>query len=105
LQSGIVVNDTFIQGTLNHVTGYTGFSGTEALQSGNYLALKFAHSEGATTTVEILGGTTGAVTLDSDMNWVGRISNNTQRVKVVTTLGTESVTKIYSLRSLVLESA
>lgn len=86
------------------MTGFTNFSSTPAEQSGNYLALKFEHSGGATTTVEIVGGTKGPVTLDSDMNWVGLIkSNSTQSIKVVTAKDDESIEKTYALTGLTLE--
>lgn len=88
------------------MTGFTNFSSTPAEQSGNYLALKFEHSDGATTTVEIVGGTKGPVALDSDMNWVGLIKNkSTQSIKVVTTKGDESIEKTYALTGLTLEPA
>lgn len=107
LQEDVVVHDKFIKGNLKYVTGYTGFSGDEAEQSGNYLALKFEASDGATTTVQLLGGThKNPVTLDSDMNCVFRITDrNTQRIKVVTTLGDDTITKIYSLAGLSIETA
>lgn len=105
LQSGIIIHDNFIDGKLNYVTGFTGFSSNVAQQSGNYMVLKFEHSEGATTTVEIIGGTSGPVTLDSDMVWIGRISNTDQKIQVVTTLDDVSISKIYSLDSLELEAA
>lgn len=88
------------------MTGFTNFSSTPAEQSGNYLALKFEHSAGATTTVEIVGGTKGPVTLDEDMNWVGLIKNkSTQSIKVVSTKGDESIEKTYTLTGLTLEPA
>ena len=106
LQDGVIVNDNFIQGHLNYVTGYTGYSQDTALQSGNFLALKFEATNGATTTVELLGGEGGPVTLDSDMNAVIRITNkNTQKFKVVSTLNGETVTKVFSLTSLVVDNA
>lgn len=107
LQSDVVVNDKFIKGTLHYVTGYTGFSGDETKQSGNYLALKFTASAGATTTVQLLGGLTGQpVDVSSDMWCVFRITNkNTQKVKVVTTLNDDVVTRVYSLAGLDLETA
>ena len=92
-----------ITGVLNYVTGYTEFSSDVSLQSGNFLALKFEADEGATTTVEVVNGYSGPVTLDSDMNIVLRIANNNQQVKVETTKGTEKVTKVYSLSDLLLE--
>lgn len=88
------------------MTGFTNFSSTPAEQSGNYLALKFEHSGGATTTVEIVGGSKGPVTLDEDMNWVGLIKNkSTQSIKVVSTKGDESIEKTYTLTGLTLEPA
>ena len=107
LQTGVEVGDGAITGTLKHVTGYTGFSGVEGEQSGNYLVLKVATSlSNAVNTVELVGGTVGhPVTLDSDMNIVLRITNKaTQKVKVVTTKSGESATKIFSLTGLTLET-
>lgn len=107
LQSNVIVNDDYIQGTLKYVSGWTDFSGNPEYQSGNYLALKFEASEGATTTVELLGGVDGrgAITLDSDMQAILRITNLNQKVKVVTTLDGESVTKTYGLRMLELKKS
>ena len=106
LQSDVVVHDKFIKGTLHYVTGYTGFSGDEAKQSGNYLALKFEATDGATTTVELLGGSTGhPVDASSDMYCVFRITDkNKQKIRIVSTLGSDVVTKTYSLANLVLET-
>lgn len=84
--------------------GFTDFSSESTEQEGNYLALKFDYPEGATTTVEIVGGTKGPVALDEDKNWVGLIkSNSTQSIKVVTTKSDESVEKIYTLTGLTLD--
>lgn len=69
------------------------------------MALKMTATDGATTTVELLGGHSGPVTLDSDMNVVLRIENQfTQRVKVVTTKGDASIEKVYDLNDLILET-
>lgn len=88
------------------MTDYTQFSSVPAQQKGNYLALKFDFAEDVTTTVEIVGGTKGAVTLDSDKNWVGLIANkNSQTIKVVATKGGMKVEKTYSLTGLTLEPA
>lgn len=103
----MIGNDS-ISGTLKYVTGYTGFSSKVSEQSGNYLALKVATvpSENVTTTVEVVGGTKGAVKLDSDMNIVLRIANkDTQSIKVVSTMGGQSVEKLYHLTNLTVESA
>ena len=103
LQSDVIVNDKFIKGTLHYITDYTGFSGDPALQSGNYLALKFEHSEGATTTVELIPAysNVGPVPLDHEMTCVFRITDkNKQKLKVVSTLGDDVVTKMFSLTGL-----
>ena len=107
LQTGVVVNDKFIKGTLHYVTDYTGFSQNEALQSGNYLALKFDVSDGATTTVQLIGAVDNPnpVTLDSDKNIVLRITDkNKQKIKVVTVLGDDTISKVFSLSGLELET-
>lgn len=88
------------------MTDYTQFSSTPAQQKGNYLALKFDFTSGTTTTVEIVGGTSGAVTLDADKNWVGLIANkDSQTIKVVATKGDMRVEKTYGLTGLTLEPA
>ena len=102
LQTGVSVAANAITGTLKYVTGYTGFSSDPSLQDGNFLALKFATSKPATVTVEIVGGTSGPVALDADMNWVGRIANkDTQTIRVIATAGGNTITKNYSLTGLV----
>ena len=103
LQEDIVVNDKFIKGTLHYVTGYTGFSDVTAEQEGNFLALKFEVSTGATTTVQLTGQE--AVTLDSDANCVLRVTSKSQKLKVTTTLGDDTITKTFSLAGLDLETA
>ena len=105
LQEDILVDDKAIEGTLKYVTGYTGYSEETELQSGNFLALKFTPATGATTTVELIGGQGTPVTLDSNNNAVIRVANNNQKIKVVSTVNGETVTKIYSLRLLNLEEA
>lgn len=86
------------------MTNYTQFSDAPEQQKGNYLALKFDFTDGATTTVEIVGGTKGAVTLDGDKNWVGLIKNkDTQTIKVVAQKDGVKIEKTYSLDGLTLE--
>ena len=105
--SDVTVGDSEITGTLHYVTGYTGFHGSDPLeQEGNFLALKInaTTAEDVTTAVELVGGTKGPVTLDSDMNIVLHIQNkNTESVKVTVTKGDESETKTYGLSGLTLE--
>ena len=106
LQTNVVVGDGTITGTLKYVTGYTGFSSVPAEQKGNYLALKVnASPADSKTTVELVGGTKGPVTLDADKNIVLLVRNkDTQSVRVVTTAKDETVTKMYSLTGLTLEA-
>ena len=105
VQSGVVVNDNFIQGHLNYITGWSAYSpGDVEKQNGNYLVLKFVATDGATTTVELVGGIDGPVALDSDMNAVIRITDkNNQKIKVVTTLAGDTITKVYSLSALTVD--
>ena len=105
LQSNIVVKENGITGNLKKVTGYTGFSSNPAEQEGHYLALKFDVTPAdAVTTVELVGGTKGAVTLDEDKNIVLLVKSNSQSVKVVSTKGGNTVTKTYNLTGLTLDS-
>lgn len=101
LQSDMVVADDEVTGTLKYVNGYVDFSSNTSEQSGNYLALKIE----AETVVELVGGTKGPVALDDDMNIVLLIKNkDTQSIKVTTTHNGESITKIYGLSGLTLET-
>lgn len=99
------MGESAITGSLKNVTGYTGFSSDPSEQKGHYLALKFdVTPTDAVTTVELVGGTKGPVTLDADKNIVLLIKNNTQSVKVTSTKDGSSVTKTYALTNLTLES-
>ena len=106
LQSDMVVADDEVTGTLKYVNGYVDFSSNVSEQSGNYLALKIeAEPAEAETVVELVGGTKGPVALDDDMNIVLLIKNkDTQSIKVTTTHNGESITKIYGLSGLTLET-
>ena len=106
LQSDMVVADDEVTGTLKNVNGYVDFSSNTSEQSGNYLALKIeAEPAEAETVVELVGGTKGPVALDDDMNIVLLIKNkDTQSIKVTTTHNGESITKIYGLSGLTLET-
>lgn len=106
LQSDVVVADDEVTGTLKYVNGYVDFSSNTSEQSGNYLALKIeAEPAEAETVVELVGGTKGPVALDDDMNIVLLIKNkDTQSIKVTITHNEESITKIYGLSGLTLET-
>ena len=108
LQENISVGTSAISGTLKYVTAYTGFSSDSDLQSGNYLALhcEVPNVSGATITVEVVGGSSGPRTLDSDGIIVDRIANTSQKIRVVASKsGYDSVTKVYSLTGLALRTA
>lgn len=82
LQSDIEITDNTITGTSKYVTGYTQFSSSTELQSGNYLALKVTPpEEGCTITSEVIGGSGRVATLDEDLNIVYRIVSNDQKIK------------------------
>lgn len=106
LQSGVAVDNNAhtITGTLKYVTGYTGFSGDPAEQSGNYLAVHFATEEEDTTiTVHIIGSPNPPTTLDPDGINIFRIKNKNQQIQVVATKdGVETATAVYTLRGLTL---
>ena len=105
LQTGVVIDESGISGTLHHVTGYTEFSSLPGEQSGNYLAIKVADSGADSTTVEVVGGTKGPVTLDADRNIVLLIKNkDLQSIKIVNTKDGETETKTYTLTGLTLEA-
>lgn len=99
LQENVVVSNSGISGTLKYVSDYSSaFSGSEAY--GNYLALKCEAEEGATISVELVGGVHGPVTLDPDGLIVIRVTSNGQSVKVVATKSGISETKTYALTGL-----
>ena len=102
LQSGIKVKKDSITGTLAYVTGYTGFSGDVAEQSGHYIALKAESADGATIKAQVIGGTHGEVTLDSDRILVARIANNSQSIRFTATKDDETATVVFALTDLVL---
>lgn len=103
LQTKVTAFENNIAGQLNYVTGFTGYSDTEAEQSGNFLALKFTAASDAVTTVQY--GTAEAVTLGDDMSKVFRVTSNADTITVTTTRGSESLTKVLSLKGLMLKSA
>ena len=104
LQEDIEVSEDDIIGTLKPVTDYTGFSGDPEEQSGHYLALHCeTEEEGATITVELVGGDHGPVTLDPDGLIICRIKSTEQSIKVTASKeGYTSVTKSYSLADITL---
>ena len=95
-----------VTGTLKYVTGYTGFSGDEEEQSGNYLVLHATHPTADSIKAKLHGGKHGEVTLDSDGILITRITDPAKQTIVFTAVKsgvTSSVT--LSLRDLVLQGA
>ena len=89
---------------MKYVDDYTGFSGDPELQSGNYLALHIEVPNVPDVTIEVT--VTNPVILDDDGLVVLRIADkSTQTITVVASKdGCESVTKVYSLNRLTVES-
>lgn len=106
LQENVVVGEYNITGTLHHVTGWTAFSGDPAEQSGNYIALYVdcPGVDGATYKTQVIGGTHGETTLDSDQTCIYRIANRNQKIKVTVEADGDSYSRTYALGSLTLES-
>lgn len=88
LQADVTIEDDTVFGTLEYVSDYTGFSNDVNLQSGHFLALKFTtEPEDAVTTIELVGGVSGPVTLDNDKNAVIRIEDaESQTIRIVSSM-------------------
>lgn len=110
MQSGIVVADGAITGTLKYIQDGIAPSGPLA-GSGNFMFLKFVDTNGADEVKVGLvpSAGTGMVALDPDMNCVfkvaGEIEGVQQVLKVVTTLNGVSKTQTFDLSGLVLEES
>lgn len=110
LQSNIEINEGSQQilGTLRYVTGYTGFSGDPAEQSGNYLALDLSATPLATAVIkaEVIGGNSegNPVTVDDGI-LVVRVKNKNQKIKITATNDENVITREYGLGSLKLKAA
>ncbi len=102
IQQNVFVNDNSIQGTLKYVSNWTGYSADPEENSGYFVVLKYEASEGSTTTIQTIGGYTDdrVIALDQDMQSVTRFKDNKQKLKVVTTLNGETITKILSFSGL-----
>lgn len=98
----VIVDDDGFSGTLNYVTGYTGFSDDPGLQEGLFLAVKVTADAGAVVKagLEPSAGS-GLVTLDSDMNIVVHIEDtNKQKFKVVSTKDGTTLERTFDLSGL-----
>ena len=89
---------------MKYVTGYTGFSGDPAEQSGHYLVIHSEATDGAVITAEVIGGDHGPVTLDEDGILIARIKSTDQKLRFTATKnGLNTTVKTYDLTGLVLE--
>jgi len=102
LQENVFVNENSVQGILNYVTGYTQFSDSPELQEGHYLALKFEASDGATVTIQTIGGVDDArvVTLDQDMNSVTYVKSTKEKLRVTCSLNGDVITRTITFSGL-----
>ena len=109
LQSNLAVSGNQITGTLKNISDGTVWdSGTWSAEesTGHFMFVKATGvPEGAVATVEVYNGVHPAVTLDSDMNVIVRITNKDTQ-KLVLTVKSNGVveTKTYSLKGLTLAS-
>lgn len=104
LQEGIDISGRMISGTLKYVNGGWDAGTWSAEESkGNYLVLHADATDGATITVEVIGGDHGPQTLDEDGICICRIKNTSQKIRVSAskTNYTTNV-KTYELDALVL---
>lgn len=112
LQSNI---DVSMSGGLGNVSGTSKMisdgtawdSGTwgSGEDTGNYLALKAVGiPDGAVATIELIGGAHGPVALSSSDGYLAvcRVTNNNQKIRLVTALGDYADTKVYTLNKLTL---
>lgn len=104
LQENVIIRESDIGGTLNYVTGYTGFSTNPARQKGNYLVLKVAADPStANISVTISGASFDPADIDESGNVVLRITDpTTQSVKVSATVSNDTIERTYKLNNLTL---
>lgn len=107
IQTGVVVSDTEVTGTLNYFEDFQqAFPANESLQHGNYLVLEFTSEPQETKIeVELQGGETvmksPAVV---DDGWcIFHVTSTEQKLHVIGTYKTKKFDKIYSLSQLVLK--
>lgn len=104
LQENVTVSGTDVTGTLKAVANYTGFSSNVEEQSGHYIVVHVSSNKDSDFVAELIGGTKGPVTLDSDQTIVFLIKNTSQSIKVTATPkdGSSAVSKTYSLSGVTL---
>ena len=106
LQTGIVVSDGAISGTLHYVENYTNFSSASDEQEGNYLVVKVEADPDATVKFHLVGGSKGEITLTpDDRQVVCRIRDkNSQSIRITAEKSGKRNVKNYSLTGLTLEA-
>ena len=110
MQTGVMVMDNGISGRLKFIEGGIAESGPLA-GDGYFLALKFTDLDPEATSVKVgldPSAGTGLVEIidDPDRNGVFKISNTSQKFKVVSTDGENlTTTQVFDLTNLILESA
>ena len=109
LQSNIEINEGSQQivGTLRYVTGYTGYSGDVAKQSGNYLALDVSATPAeAKIYIDVIGGDSEGNPVEIDDGYVVvRVANRNQKIRLKTVNGDNVIERVYGLGSLKLKTA
>lgn len=103
LQTGVVVENDSIKGTLKYVDDYTGFSSNLKQQKGHYLAIHAEVPDVEDVTIKVK--MKEEVTLDSDGIYIGWFEENSTTDMVVTASasGKATVKKVYSLKGLTFE--
>lgn len=98
IQDNIIISDGAISGTLKYLS-----SGEIAdyWGAGNFIALKFVDTDNVGPT-NIQVGLKNPVALDSDFNGVWKVENSSQKLKVITTNGEDTLTQEYDLSGLTL---
>ena len=106
LQTGIVVSDGAISGTLHYVENYTNFSSAIDEQEGNYLVVKVEADPDATVKFHLVGGSKGEITLTpDDRQVVCRIRDKTsQSIRITAEKSGKRNVKNYALTGLTLET-
>lgn len=105
LQRDITVGNGEIVGMLKFVPDYSsaGYTGNE--QSGFFLALHTTCEGADSITTELIGGTHGEVTLDSDGLTITRISDvENQSIRFTATKGSVTITRTFRLTGLILKA-
>lgn len=106
MQSDIQISDNAITGTLKYLDEG---SLVDTWGAGNFIALKFTNIPASATSVMVgldPSQSSGLVELinDPDKNGAFKVTNTSQKFKVVVTDGTNTVTTEYDLSGLTLES-